>query len=60
MKTVKVKFKIGTGYVGSDKEQIVDIQIEEEWTEEEVDDYIKEIYEEWVWQNVDSSYNIIY
>ena len=40
--TKKYKFTVGTGYVGSDIEDIVEVDFTQEEDEEEMNDFIKE------------------
>jgi hypothetical protein len=52
----KFKFYINTGYVGSDREEVIEIPDEEleGMTEEEKDNYIYENYfEDWLANNAD-------
>ena len=53
----KFKFVVGTGYVGSEEEEIIEIPDEklEGLDEEGRIKLVNEWYEEWVWQMIDSS-----
>lgn len=52
---IKVKFKVGTKFVGSDVEEIVEYNTEG-MTKEEVYKMIEEDFETWVWENIDSGF----
>ena len=57
----KVTFSVSTGYVGARREETVDI---DEWfvkgedyeTEEELEELIGKAFEDWVWENLDSTW----
>ncbi|QIC46225.1 hypothetical protein GAG94_03240 [Lysinibacillus sphaericus] len=57
----KVTFSVSTGYVGSRREETYKLEdlgiIESEYeTEQELEKAIGEAYEEWVWENTDSTW----
>lgn len=59
MEEIKVKFFLSTRYIGSDINEIVAINIPKKATELEMEDIIKEIFEEWVWDNINNGWNIL-
>ena len=58
-KTIKVDFYVGTKYVGSEVEETVEIEIEEDMTEREINDVVDEEFQTWVWENIDASWKIV-
>jgi hypothetical protein len=58
-KIIEVQFTVGTKYVGSEVEETVEIEIEENMTEEEINKIIDEEFQIWVWENIDSWWKII-
>ncbi|WP_211749904.1 hypothetical protein [Paenibacillus sp. Marseille-Q4541] len=57
----KFKFSVSTGYVGSKREEIVEIEDFElkGMDEEQKTNYINEVFEEWVWENVSNGWEEI-
>lgn len=58
-KKIKVKFFISTGFIGSDVEETLNIEIPESYTEQERNKYINECFEDWKTTFVDESWAII-
>ncbi|BFH70614.1 hypothetical protein J27TS7_57920 [Paenibacillus dendritiformis] len=50
----KFKFYVSTGYVGSQREEIVEIDDAEleGMTEDERADYLNEVWQDWQWNNI--------
>lgn len=57
-KKIKVEFQVGTKYVGSSVEEVVEFEIEDDMTEKEIEEMIEEEFERWVWENIDSYWEI--
>ena len=55
----KFKFSVSTGYVGSKREEIVEIDDEdlEGLTPEEQDKLVQEVYDDWLWENIDTGWS---
>ena len=53
---MKVKFSVGTNYVGSDRTETIEITDAEleGMTEAKIEEYIEEIFQAWVWENIES------
>jgi hypothetical protein len=58
-KILKCEFYVSTRFVGSDVREIVEVTIPEGTPIEKEDDIVKEWFEEWVWETIENSYNII-
>jgi hypothetical protein len=55
----KFKFYVSTGYVGSDREEVIEIPDEEleGMSESEIEDYVHEnYYNEWLWSIIDATF----
>jgi hypothetical protein len=52
----KFKFYVSTGYVGSLREEVVEIEIPVGATEREVDDIVAEEYESWLWNTINTGW----
>ena len=48
----KFKFHVSTGYVGSSREEVLEIEIPVGATEQEVEDIVAEEYESWLWNTI--------
>jgi hypothetical protein len=59
MKKITVKMSVGTTYVGSTVSDEVEFEFEDNATPEEIEKQIDEYYDEWVWDRLNSSWNII-
>ena len=59
MKTIKVEFHVGTNYVGSTCSDIVEIEVEEDATEQEIEEELCEYLEDWIPNNINSGFKII-
>jgi hypothetical protein len=59
MKKIKVNFYVSTNVVGSEKEEVVEIEVDENLTEQEVNDIIDEEYTEWMYNELDSCWTIL-
>ncbi len=56
---IKVEFYVSTRYVGSDVREEIELDVPENLTENELDDFIRPIYEDWAWEALDSGWQII-
>ena len=59
----KVTFNVSTGYVGAEREQTFDLVdlgiIEEDYeTELDLENAIDESFQEWVWDNINATWEI--
>ena len=59
MKTIKVEFHVGTNYVGSTWSEIVEIEVGEEATEQDIEDELSDHLEDWITNNINSGFKII-
>jgi len=59
MKVIKVEFWASTGFSGSEVTQIVEIEIDENLKEDEIDEQIKQVYEIWLYENIETSWQIL-
>lgn len=50
MSTVKYEFCISTNKVGSEVKEIVEIDLDDDLTEEEIDNQVGEVYTEWLFE----------
>jgi hypothetical protein len=53
----KFKFHVSTNKVGSETEEVVEIPDEEleGMDDKEKEDMLEEVFEEWVWENIDTT-----
>ena len=58
MKIIKVKFWIGTRYVGSDVEEEVEIEVDEDASEMEIENSIEDYYIDWSQENSSQGWEI--
>ncbi len=58
MKQIKVTFWISTNYVGSEYRETLEFEVPDGLSDDELDDYIRPIYEEWAWEVLDSGWEI--
>ena len=58
MKTIKVEFSVSTRYVGSRTSDIVEIEVPKDIKDDDLDDYIKPFFEEWIWESIDGYWSI--
>ena len=59
MKTIKVKFYVSTNFVGCEDSEIVEIKIDEGYTQSEINDVIQENYDIWLQNEIDSGWEIL-
>lgn len=65
MSKYKIKFYVSTGYVSSKIEEIIDLVEGYGYSEEEAkeiiknEDKIEAIFEEWVWETLDSGWKVL-
>jgi hypothetical protein len=59
MKKIKLNFYVSTNIVGSQKEEIIEIEVDENLTKQEVNDIIEEEYKEWMYNNLDTCWTIL-
>ena len=65
MSKYKIKFYVSTGYVNSEVEETIDLVEDYGYSEQEAkeiiknEDKIEAIFEEWVWENLDSSWKVL-
>lgn len=61
MSKTTVTFSVSTKYPGSRVEEIFTLDqlgIDENLTDEELEKEVEETYQDWVWDNIDSSWSI--
>ncbi|EFS20671.1 hypothetical protein FSBG_00168 [Fusobacterium gonidiaformans 3-1-5R] len=65
MSKYKIKFHVSTGYVSSKIEETIDLLKDYGYSEEEAkeiiknEDKIEAIFEEWVWETLDSGWEVL-
>ena len=65
MSKYKIKFYVSTGYVNSEVEETIDLVEDYGYSEQEAkeiiknEDKIEAIFEEWVWEILDSSWIVL-
>jgi hypothetical protein len=52
----KYKFYASTGYVGCEREETVEIEIDDDATQKEIEEVVEEEFKEWMCSNIDSGY----
>lgn len=57
-KTIKVEFCVSTRYVGSDVEEIIELEIDDTWTQDEINSYIESAFNNWVSNEIETSWEI--
>lgn len=57
-KIIKVEFKVGTTYVGSDVTETLNFDVTN-MSDEEIERMLEEEFEMWVWENIDCGYKIL-
>lgn len=55
MKTVKFKFSVGTRYVGSTVYDELELQFDDDATDEEIEKESEECFQDWMWSNIDTN-----
>lgn len=55
----KYKFSVGTRYIKSDWTEEVELEFDDNATEEEIEKEVNEVFEEWVWENAETYWNEI-
>lgn len=50
MALIKYEFCIATNRIGSENKEIIEIDLEDDLTEEEIDNQVNEIYTEWLFE----------
>lgn len=58
-KMLKLLFRVGTNRVGSKVSEEIEIEVNVTDTEEQIEETIRERYSEWVWDNLDSGWEIL-
>ena len=58
MKTINVTFQISTRYVGSEMKEEIELLVPEDATEDQLDEILREAFEEWVWESTDGGWKI--
>lgn len=56
MKTIKISVFVNTGYVGSQREDEIDVYIDDNATEEEIERAKEDTAREWMFENIDWGY----
>ena len=56
---IKVNFHVSTGIVGSDRSEVVEIEVDEDFTEDEINEAIEEEYNDWMYNKLDTCWTII-
>jgi len=59
MKIIKAEMNVSTGYVGSMVKEIVEVEVEDDASKEEIEAEVEEYFKEWLWGNIDSGWSII-
>jgi len=57
-----VTFSVSTGYVGSKREETFtfdELGIDESLQGEELENELQEQFNEWVWENINASYDVV-
>jgi hypothetical protein len=52
---IKYKFSVETRYVGSRVEEIVEIEIDENSTDEEIEFEVDQYFEAWIYENIEGA-----
>lgn len=52
----KFKFYVGLGFVGCNKEGIVELEIPVGANDEETEEIVREYFNEWIWQTIDATW----
>ena len=52
-------FKASIGYVGCDREEVVELEYADDLTSEQIDAIVEEAWKEWVWNYIDGTYTLI-
>jgi len=55
----KYEFYVSTPFINSSVKETIEFEIPDEFNEHEKEDFIQKQFEEWVWENIESSYEII-
>ena len=58
-KILKCEFYVSSKYVNTETKEVVEVIIPEGTPENEEEDIVREWFEEWVWQNIEHSYEIL-
>lgn len=53
---LKFEFSIGTRYVGSDVKDEIELEFDDDATEQEIESQVEEVYKDWVWEQVDGGW----
>ena len=59
MKKIKVEFWVSTGFSRSEVKEIVEIEVNENLTQNEIEEEIKECYKIWLHENIETSWQIL-
>lgn len=65
MSKYRVKFYFSNGMVGGDKKEIIDLVEDYNYSEEEAkeivenDKKLNEVYQDWLWEQIDTSYSVL-
>jgi hypothetical protein len=54
--TRKYEFYVSTGFVGSHRQETVEIEFKGDETDEEIEEIVQEEFNEWVWNEIDASW----
>lgn len=58
MRIIKAEFRVSSRYVNTEYKETIEFEFEEDSTEDEIGKEIQEVFEQWVWENIDASYEI--
>lgn len=58
MRIIKAEFRVSSRYVNTEYKETIQFEFEEDSTEYEIEKEIQEVFEQWVWENIDASYEI--
>ena len=59
MRTIKVRFYVSTNYVGAAAEEELELTVPIDSTDEQIDEIVREYYEQWMYEQLSCSYQII-
>jgi hypothetical protein len=59
MKKIKLEFSVSTNIYGSRVSEIVEIEVEEDSSEDEIEKSIEEEFDFWLGENIDTNWEII-
>ena len=55
---ITVEFGVSTGYQGCDNSETMQIELDDKKTQEEIDNIIQEYYDTWLFENIETYWEI--